>query len=209
MQLFLVISLYLINYALSHSSCTARNDASSDVSFNHYGMCVFQDNLQGAVFLREGSSGLEYRVQVKGLSHGYHGFHVHTYGSVYRADVGEGRCVASGGHYDPLSATHGNINDTNRHVGDLGNICANEDGEAVDVFVDSDSSLTGTNPIRGRAIVMTSPLSRVVTPEVELAVASLANHSHGFRVKYPSDTRIVQFPLSGPRLLRWQWLEYF
>ncbi|XP_063727607.1 superoxide dismutase [Cu-Zn]-like isoform X5 [Symsagittifera roscoffensis] len=117
-------------------------------------MCVFQDNLQGAVFLREGSSGLEYRVQVKGLSHGYHGFHVHTYGSVYRADVGEGRCVASGGHYDPLSATHGNINDTNRHVGDLGNICANEDGEAVDVFVDSDSSLTGTNPIRGRAIVI-------------------------------------------------------
>ncbi|XP_063727606.1 superoxide dismutase [Cu-Zn]-like isoform X4 [Symsagittifera roscoffensis] len=99
-------------------------------------------------------SSSEKAVQVKGLSHGYHGFHVHTYGSVYRADVGEGRCVASGGHYDPLSATHGNINDTNRHVGDLGNICANEDGEAVDVFVDSDSSLTGTNPIRGRAIVI-------------------------------------------------------
>ncbi|XP_075256144.1 superoxide dismutase [Cu-Zn]-like [Convolutriloba macropyga] len=136
-------------------SCTSRNDATPDSAFTDWAVCVFQDNLDGAVFMREGSTGLEYRVRIRGLESGLHGFHVHQYGSLYQADSSSGRCKAAGGHYNPLSQSHGAINDSTRHVGDLGNICADSKGEAIDVFTDTMGSLlTGANPINGYAIVV-------------------------------------------------------
>ena len=60
------------------------------------------------------STGLEYRVRIRGLESGLHGFHVHQYGSLYQADSSSGRCKAAGGHYNPLSQSHGAINDSTR-----------------------------------------------------------------------------------------------
>ena len=57
---------------------------------------------------------------VDGLSPGLHGLHIHELG-----DLSAG-CASTGGHYNPTGAMHGGPADAVRHVGDLGNILADE-----------------------------------------------------------------------------------
>ena len=39
-------------------------------------------------------------------------------------------CTKTGGHYNPKGQTHGDVNTDVRHAGDMGNIFANDNGEA-------------------------------------------------------------------------------
>ncbi|XP_029053644.1 uncharacterized protein LOC117609876 [Osmia lignaria lignaria] len=87
---------------------------------------------------------------VYGLTEGLHGFHVHE-----KADMREG-CNSTGPHFNPTNATHGAPDSAVRHVGDLGNIRANAQGEASVNIKDTVISLTGVNSILGRAIVVHS-----------------------------------------------------
>uniref|UniRef100_A0A2I4CQK9 Superoxide dismutase copper chaperone n=1 Tax=Austrofundulus limnaeus TaxID=52670 RepID=A0A2I4CQK9_AUSLI len=62
---------------------------------------------------------------VDGLEPGPHGLHIHTLGDLTRD------CLRScGEHYNPFSNQHGGPADSERHVGDLGNIVAGPDGRA-------------------------------------------------------------------------------
>uniref|UniRef100_Q5QE66 Superoxide dismutase [Cu-Zn] n=2 Tax=Lasius niger TaxID=67767 RepID=Q5QE66_LASNI len=87
---------------------------------------------------------------IHGLTEGLHGFHVHEKG-----DLSDG-CTSAGAHFNPDNVTHGAPEDTVRHVGDLGNIQANSEGEATVNITDSMISLTGPNNILGRSIVVHS-----------------------------------------------------
>ncbi|KAG8236119.1 hypothetical protein J437_LFUL000482 [Ladona fulva] len=64
---------------------------------------------------------------VDGLSPGLHGLHIHESG-----DISHG-CQSIGDHYNPLNAKHGDPSqdERNRHLGDLGNITADEMGRAT------------------------------------------------------------------------------
>ncbi|KFM83041.1 Superoxide dismutase [Cu-Zn], partial [Stegodyphus mimosarum] len=86
--------------------------------------------------------------QIKGLSSGLHGFHVHQYG-----DLSNG-CTSAGGHYNPYGLDHGAPTDAVRHVGDLGNIEADNNGIANVDIVDNELRLCGPLSILGRAIVI-------------------------------------------------------
>ncbi|XP_037504817.1 superoxide dismutase [Cu-Zn] [Rhipicephalus sanguineus] len=92
------------------------------------------------------------RVAVQGnithLTPGLHGFHVHEYG-----DLTDG-CTSAGSHYNPFGKDHGAPFDENRHVGDLGNIEADNSGSAVFGLTDHELQLNGEFSIIGRSIVV-------------------------------------------------------
>ncbi|XP_075220759.1 superoxide dismutase [Cu-Zn]-like isoform X2 [Lycorma delicatula] len=85
---------------------------------------------------------------VTGLTPGKHGFHIHSYG-----DLREG-CESLGPHFNPFLVQHGGPTDPYRHVGDLGNIVAGDDGVAKIQISDHLISLTGPHNVIGRGLVV-------------------------------------------------------
>ncbi|XP_068706238.1 copper chaperone for superoxide dismutase-like [Montipora foliosa] len=61
---------------------------------------------------------------VNGLMPGLHGLNIHELG-----DLSQG-CQSTGNHYNPRNCKHGAPEDSERHVGDLGNILADKNGRA-------------------------------------------------------------------------------
>lgn len=82
------------------------------------------------------------------LPAGKHGFHVHQFGNL------TGGCVSAGPHFNPNNYTHAAPEDTKRHVGDLGNVVADENGVVEITLTDSVVSLIGDCSIVGRAMVV-------------------------------------------------------
>lgn len=65
------------------------------------------------------------------------------------------QCNDSGAHYNPFNVAHGAPNSTIRHVGDLGNIVEDSNGNVNYVFSDNIISLLpGSNSIIKRSIVV-------------------------------------------------------
>ena len=62
--------------------------------------------------------------------------------------------MTAGAHFNPLGKTHGAPGDEERHVGDLGNISATEEGIAKFDFTDRLLKLNGPHSIVGRALVV-------------------------------------------------------
>ncbi|KAK0090577.1 hypothetical protein PV326_004085 [Microctonus aethiopoides] len=87
---------------------------------------------------------------ISGLSKGNHGFHIHEKGDF------SNKCLSTGGHYNPHNLSHGGPSDGQRHLGDLGNIMANDQGIAHINFEDKLITLSGPNSIIGRAVVVHS-----------------------------------------------------
>ncbi|XP_022619878.1 copper chaperone for superoxide dismutase [Seriola dumerili] len=82
---------------------------------------------------------------VDGLEPGLHGLHIHTLGDLTQD------CSSCGEHYNPFGRQHGGPGDSERHVGDLGNIVAGPDGRAS--FRLEDSQLKVWDVI-GRSLVV-------------------------------------------------------
>lgn len=88
---------------------------------------------------------------IEGLTPGKHGFHIHVNGNCDSADG-----ASAGGHYAPASGRHGAPDSAQRHMGDLGNIVADENGRAeVDVTASGITiALMGTASVGDRSIVV-------------------------------------------------------
>merc|ERR1711934_345162 len=76
------------------------------------------------------------------------GFHIHTYG-----DNTNG-CTSAGPHFNPHNKTHGAPSDEARHVGDLGNIDTDGQGDAKGSVTDKLIKVIGPHSIVGRTVVV-------------------------------------------------------
>lgn len=114
----------------------------------------------GTVAFVETADGVFIRYDVRGLDPGEHGFHVHETGSCEPADTdGDGEpepAGAAGGHFAPQGGPHGAPSDprSERHAGDLGNVVAGDDRNAVGTMTDGVLAFDGPTSIVGRAMMV-------------------------------------------------------
>jgi superoxide dismutase, Cu-Zn family len=104
--------------------------------------------VKGVVTFTKTSSGMHVQGEITGLTPGEHGFHVHEFG-VWNEDG-----MLSGGHFNPTKAPHSSHSSEKRHVGDMGNIKADESGKAVVDLDDDQMTFEGPTSILGRGLVV-------------------------------------------------------
>ena len=115
------------------------------------GIAVFQGKLKGYVKFSEiKNNNVKVEVNISGLKKGKHGFHIHEKGNLLD------KCMKCKSHYNPFNKNHGGRLDKERHVGDLGNIVANEKGIVKTTFEDKIIKLKGKYSIIGRSVVIHS-----------------------------------------------------
>jgi len=76
------------------------------------------------------------------------GMHIHQYG-----DNTNG-CTSAGPHFNPHSKDHGAPKDDNRHVGDLGNVGTDSEGNTKGTVTDKLIKLIGPESVIGRTVVV-------------------------------------------------------
>ena len=97
----------------------------------------------------EFETNIEWDLKQCGLE-GLHGFHIHEF-----ADFSNG-CLSAGPHYNPHKVQHGpqSGEKTQRHVGDLGNVTMDKNGNARGSFVDHLVQLHGPYSVIGRSVMV-------------------------------------------------------
>jgi Cu-Zn family superoxide dismutase len=110
---------------------------------------VGNNQVHGHITFTQMDGYVEITGEVLGLAKGDHGFHIHEYGDCSALDAG-----SAGAHFNPDKKPHGGPEDADRHVGDLGNITADDSGKATINMKDRLISLHGEHSIIGRAVIV-------------------------------------------------------
>ena len=110
---------------------------------------IHSDNVKGnVVMMQKSGTPTLISYNISGLKPGEHGFHIHEFG-----DLSKG-CESAGGHYNPDNVDHGDLQ--KGHVGDLGNINADDNGLAKGMIIATRVDLLGERSVVGRSIVVHS-----------------------------------------------------
>lgn len=133
-------------------------------------VCVLNgENVNGVVKLSQNTPECPVAItgEIKGLTEGLHGFHIHEFG-----DNTNG-CTTAGPHFNPNNSEHGAPTDCedHRHAGDLGNVTADCSGVAKVEFQDKGITLHGDKSIIGRSVVVhadADDLGKGTCPESKL-----------------------------------------
>jgi Cu-Zn family superoxide dismutase len=104
------------------------------------------NDVEGTILFHEKDGVIHLSGEIRALTPGLHGFHIHEFGDL-RAQDG----TSAGGHYNPHGKPHAGPDQEARHVGDLGNVEAGANGVAkVDMKIDG----AALHFIFGRSIVV-------------------------------------------------------
>ncbi len=143
----LLLSLFLLN-------CSQKKEEIKSIAtdFNK-AICILYptqgNEINGTVTFTQKPDGILVTADVNGLSPGKHGFHIHEFGDCSRPDG-----KSAGGHFNPTGKNHGGPESAERHVGDLGNLIASDDGTAHYERTDKLISFSGKNSILGRGVIV-------------------------------------------------------
>ncbi len=120
------------------------------------------NSASGVVTFTQTDDGVRIQANVSGLdAESLHGFHIHEYGDCRASDA-----TSAGGHYDPTDMPHGAPVDEERHMGDLGNLPANEDGVAELDYIDPKVELSGRHSVLGLAVIVHAQRDDLVSQPV-------------------------------------------
>ncbi|MBA2728913.1 MAG: superoxide dismutase family protein [Parachlamydiaceae bacterium] len=107
------------------------------------------NNAQGYVSFTETPGGVMIVGDFDFLEPGKHALHIHEYGDCSSPDG-----TSTGANYNPMGSKHGGPDFAIRHVGDLGNVVADEEGHAHYERIDHLIKLDGHHSIMGRSIAV-------------------------------------------------------
>lgn len=107
------------------------------------------NEVHGRIAFTPVDKGILVVAEVHGLKPGKHGIHIHEKGDCSAPDGS-----SAGPHFNPTGMHHGGPDSEKRHVGDLGNVEADENGDAFYERVDTVIQLTGENGIVGRSVIV-------------------------------------------------------
>lgn len=109
------------------------------------------EDVEGVVRFEEvGVGEVKVTAHVEGLTAGEHGFHIHQWGDCSAPDG-----TSAGGHYDPRGVPHALPEESPRHVGDMGNLEANDEGMAhLEETFDTMTLVGPEVPIIGRGVIV-------------------------------------------------------
>lgn len=134
------------------SACTTQEEVNVEINTPTFKNAVAvvtalgESGAQGIVTFEAVSEGVSITAEFTGLEEGSHGFHIHQYGNCTASNG-----TSAGGHFNPGDNVHSNPEAMNRHMGDMGNIIANSNGEASKNYVDSSINIA---QIIGRGIIV-------------------------------------------------------
>jgi Cu-Zn family superoxide dismutase len=104
----------------------------------------------GIVTFTKVDGGVKVLAEIRGLTPGKHGFHIHEFGDTSSPDA-----MSAGSHFDPtMTKHHGSPTEMPRHVGDLGNLEASARGVARVELVLPNLTFSGPTSIIGRGVIV-------------------------------------------------------
>jgi superoxide dismutase, Cu-Zn family len=107
------------------------------------------NSVHGVVTFEKVGKGIHVVANLMGLTPGKHGFHIHEFGDI-SSDDGS----SAGGHFNPSGMPHNMPMSEKRHAGDMGNIEADEKGNAHLDYIDPVMKLNGKFSIIGHAVII-------------------------------------------------------
>jgi Cu-Zn family superoxide dismutase len=147
-----VISLHAMAQDKNNKDMANMKDM-KDPKVLHPAVCVLYptqgNKVTGTVRFTQVSDGIKVVADLQGLTKGKHGIHIHECGDCTALDG-----TSAGGHFNPKAMSHGSPMDAMRHEGDMGNIEADEAGNAHLEYVDKTLSFDGDASIIGRSIII-------------------------------------------------------
>ena len=153
-------TIHFLSFALSALFVLSSFSASAQEHHEHTGkagvkkaVCVLiptqGNNVTGMITFTKSDNGIKVVADLQGLTKGKHGFHIHECGDCSAVDGS-----SAGGHFNPEGKSHGAPTDMMRHMGDMGNIEADDAGKAHLEYIDNTLALEGENSIIGRGIIV-------------------------------------------------------
>lgn len=139
-------------------------------------IAVFEGKIKGTVTFAEQTNGkVLIDIHLSGLKkNGQHGFHVHEAGDL------SNHCNSLCAHFNPYNKNHGCPGTKNRHVGDLGNLNTDKNGQVNYSIEDDMIKLRGSKAnILGRGLIIHADADDC---GLGANPASLANGNAGKRI---------------------------
>jgi len=130
--------------------CSTLNTLSeAGEAINAIAELIHSDTVKGTIkFTQELGNATIITGTITGVKPGEHGFHIHEFGDL------SGGCDTAGAHYNPDNVDHGDLEEG--HVGDLGNVVADDDGVVTLNISATRVDLSGDRSVVGRSIVIHS-----------------------------------------------------
>jgi len=160
--LFLGVGCQPAQQAIRGNSVVLAADAGADVK---EAVAVVHgtagnEKIMGVVKFSDTGNGVKVTADIDGLApDSEHGFHIHEFG-----DCTDPKAMSTGGHYNPEGHQHGKPGEAMSHVGDMGNIKADDKGHAhVEVTLTA-ASITGKNAILGRGVIVHAGVDKFTQP---------------------------------------------